>query len=164
MYCVLTYQGFSDGEAQQLDRPALPGRGELAFDEGVWVQDPPDSVRFVMTRNDHGELGDLVPTYLPGLVISDRFRRLLEGAGVDNVQYVAAEIEDRVNGRVIGGYFVANVIGLVDCIDMATSKVTLRAAPPGAIRFIRELHIDEARDRRAAAVPARAQTVARTDE
>lgn len=147
MYYVLTYQGFSDGEAQQLERPELPGREELAFDEGVWVKDPPDSVHFVMTREDHGELGDLVPTYLPGLVISERFRRLLEGAGVDNVQYIPAQIEDQASGRTLGGYFIANVIGLVDCIDMGASKLVLRAAPPGAIRFIRELHIDEGRAR-----------------
>jgi Immunity protein family (Imm11) len=147
VYYVLTYQGFSDGEAQQLERPVLPGRDEIAFDEGVWVPDPPPSLRFLMTQEEHGELGDLVPTYLPGLVISERFRQLLDEAGVDNVQYIPAEIEDRVNGGTLGGYFVANVVGLVDCIDMAKSKLTLRAAPPGAIRFIRELHIDESRAR-----------------
>lgn len=147
MYYVLTYQGFSDSEAQELDCPALSAQPDLAFDEGVWVQNPPDSVRFTMTQEDYGELGDLVPTVLPGLLISARFRQLLDGAGVDSVQYTPAEIDDQANGRTLDGYFVANVVGLVDCIDMAKSKLTFRAAPPGAIRFIRELHIDESRAR-----------------
>jgi hypothetical protein len=150
VYYIVSYQGFSDGEARALDRPIISGRADLAFDEGMWVHDSPNTVRFVMTQEDRGEIGDLVPTGLPGLVISDRFRHLLDGAGIDNVQYIAAEIADVVSGRTFADYFIANVIGLVDCIDLTRSKVTFRAAPPGAIRFIDELHIDE---RRAGGLP-----------
>jgi len=145
VYYVLTYETFSETEAQQLPRPKLPGRDDLAFDDGIPVQDPPQRVRFIMTRSERGDLGDYVLSGMPGLLISERFRLALEKGGVDNVQYIPADIEDQIGGQTYSNYFMANVIGIVDCIDMSKSKLTMRAALPDKIRDIDELHIDEPR-------------------
>ena len=147
MYYVLTYETFSQTEAKQLPRPALPVGAPARFDDGVLVAQPPHRLRFVMTPEERGELGDYVLTGLPGLLISKRFRLALEAAGVDNIQYIDAEIEDQTSGQMYGDYFIANVIGSVDCIDMSKSKLTMRAALPDKIRDIDELHIDETRTR-----------------
>jgi hypothetical protein len=144
VYYVLRYDGFSETEALPLPRPALPV-ADMTFNNGVLVADPPERITFTMTKEEKGDLGDWVPTGLPGLVISKKFRQALEGAGVDNVQYIPAEIRDAVDKRSYTDYFVANVIGVVDCIDMAQSKLTMRAALPDKIRDINELHIDEKR-------------------
>jgi len=143
MYYVLTYDGFSETEALELPRPDLPD--DLEFDNGVKVPKPPKLITFEMTAEEKGDLGDVVPTGLPGLVISEKFRKTLDGAGVDNIQYVPAEIVDTVAKKTYAGYFVANIIGVVDCIDMARSQLTMRAALPDKIRDINELHIDEKR-------------------
>ena len=57
-------------------------------------------------------------------------RDALEAANVDNVQYIQAEIEARVSGKVHTNCAVGNVLGVVDCIDMERSEVTMRAAFP----------------------------------
>jgi len=144
VYYVLRYDGFSDNEALPLPRPELPDP-DMEFHNGVVVSKPPKMITFTMTKKERGELGDWVPTGLPGLVISGKFRKTLEGAGADNVQYVPAEIYDEVAKKTYSDYFVANVIGLVDCIDLKRSKLEMRAALPDKIRDILELHIDEKR-------------------
>jgi hypothetical protein len=145
LYYVLDYETFSDAEAKQLPRPALPTGSPLRFNTGAVVAEPPTRVHFVMTREERGELGDYVPTSLPGLLISKRFRQELAAAGVDNIQYIDAVIEDQVSKAVHDNYFVANVVGVIDCIDLSKSKLTMRIAPPDAIRDIEELHVDETR-------------------
>jgi hypothetical protein len=145
LYYVLDYETFSGVEAKQLPRPILPTGSSARFNTGAIVAEPPARVNFVMTREERGDLGDYVPTSLPGLLISKRFRRELESAGVDNIQYIDAVIEDQVSRAIHDDYFVANVVGVIDCIDASKSKLTMRVAPPDAIRDIEELHIDEAR-------------------
>jgi hypothetical protein len=100
-----------------------------------------------MGEEEKGELGDYVTTLLPGLVVSQRFKAALDTAAVDNIQYIPAEIIDEVDGLIHKGYFVANVLGMIECMDRSRSKVTMRRAPPGSIRDINELHIDEDRAR-----------------
>jgi hypothetical protein len=143
VYYILTYESF-ESEALELPRPTLPDE-DMAFHNGVPVANAPRLIEFRMTAEEKGELGDYVTTGLPGLVVSKRFKEVLDGAGVDNVQYVPATIHDEVADRTYRDYFVANVIGLVDCIDMKRSKVTMRAALPDKIRDIDELHVDEKR-------------------
>jgi hypothetical protein len=146
VYYILDYATVSDNEAHELPTPSLPGPN-MKFDKGILVPDPPDRITFTMTSEEKGDLGDYVVTGLRGLVISGRFKRALDAFGVDNVQYIPAQIDDEVDGRTYDDYFVANIIGLVDCIDMQRSKLTMRAAMPDKIRDINELHIDEGRAR-----------------
>ncbi len=144
MYYVLDYETVSENEARQLPAPPLPVPN-LKFDKGVLVADAPERIAFTMTAAEKGDLGDYVLTGLRGLVISEKFKRALDAFGIDNVQYVPADIYDEVERRTYSDFFVANIIGLVDCIDMQRSKLTMRAALPDKIRDIEELHIDEAR-------------------
>lgn len=144
MYYVLRYDGFSDTEALSLPRPVMPDP-DMAFHNGVVVVNAPKLITFTMTARERGDLGDWVPTGLPGLVISMKFKEALHLGGADNVQYIPAAIYDEVGKHTHTDYVVANVIGVVDCIDLARSKLTMRAALPDKIRDINELHIDEAR-------------------
>jgi hypothetical protein len=146
MYYILRYDTVSDKEAGELPRPTLPDP-RMEFEDGLAVTNPPARITFRMPGTEKGDLGDYVLSGLPGLLISAKFRRALDSAGVDNIQYIPAEIHDEVEKKTYSDYFVANVIGLVDCMDMANSKLTMRAATPDQIRDIDELHIDEARAR-----------------
>ncbi|MDB4987648.1 MAG: hypothetical protein JWN04_2826 [Myxococcaceae bacterium] len=53
----------------------------------------------------------------PGLVVSDEIRKVLERAGVDNIQYFEAQLHIEFAEEPIRGYWLANVIGMVSCVD-----------------------------------------------
>lgn len=61
MYDLPCSRGFGHRGARELDRPVRAGRADRTFDEGEAVQGPPGLVRFVMRREEHGEMGELVP-------------------------------------------------------------------------------------------------------
>ncbi|WP_232371659.1 imm11 family protein [Leptospira ainazelensis] len=145
MVFILEYKSFSDKEANSLPRPTIQDRGNLNFDEGIPVPDPPESIDFRMNFRNRVELGDLVLTGLPGLVISGKFKNSLDSAGIKNIEYIPARIFDSHLKKNFEDYFVANIIGLVDCIDFQRSKLTMRAAFPDKIRNIEELYIDESK-------------------
>jgi hypothetical protein len=144
MLYVLDYDSFSGNEALELRAPKLP-TPNLKFDQGMMVANPPDHITFSMTKAEKGDLGDLVLSGLRGIVISRKFKRVLDEFGIENIQYIVAEIYDEVDRKTYPDYFVANIIGLIDCIDLERSKLTMRAALPDKIRDINELHIDENR-------------------
>ncbi|MCK8521536.1 hypothetical protein M0D21_08150 [Aquimarina sp. D1M17] len=50
-------------------------------------------------------------------VVSKRFKTFLEDMGIDNIQYFPATIIENVDEPVKEGYFVANIVGVLDCID-----------------------------------------------
>jgi hypothetical protein len=53
----------------------------------------------------------------PCLIVSDAVRRALERAGVDSIQYFRAEMFIEYSDERIDGYWVANVLGAVSCVD-----------------------------------------------
>jgi hypothetical protein len=59
---------------------------------------------------------------LPCLVVSDRLRQVLECAGVDNVEYYPAVLQIEYLDEPIEGYWLANVIGTVACVDRERSQ------------------------------------------
>lgn len=49
--------------------------------------------------------------------------KALKDFGVDNIQYYPVLLRDQESGKTEDNYFLVNIIGLIDCIDMATSRV-----------------------------------------
>jgi hypothetical protein len=54
---------------------------------------------------------------LPCLVVSEALRKVLERLGIDNIQYFPAELQIEYMDEPLDGYWLANVIGLVSCVD-----------------------------------------------
>ncbi len=145
MYYVFEYDSWSENEAQILARPQTPELEYMRFNKGEIESNPPTSIEFNMTSAEKGELGDYVLTSLPGLVISKPVRDILDRCGADNIQYIPVVIHDEPEKKTHDGYFMANIIGVVDCIDLQKSVITTRAAMPDKIREIHKLCIDESR-------------------
>lgn len=87
---------------------------------------------------DHLSVGGL-----PGLVFSRRLRCLLEAVPVSNLQYVPLQIAGAPDAVADAGYRIANVLGVVDCIDKDASD--LEYFSDGEIEFINRLVLDEDR-------------------
>lgn len=63
---------------------------------------------------------------VPCIVVSNAMRGALERAGVDNIQYFAAELRVDWSSRVLHGFWVGNVIGIVSCVDRRVSSFESR--------------------------------------
>ena len=72
---------------------------------------------------------DIVLSLLP--LFSARLRAVLDGAGVDNIEYIEARLLHPGGHVVDDRYFVANVLGRVRAVDIGASRFE---APTGAIR------------------------------
>jgi hypothetical protein len=68
--------------------------------------------------------GDLASDFLerPIVVVSDSMRAALDRLGVDNVQYFKARLQQELSDRIEEGFWLANVIGKVACVDRLASK------------------------------------------
>jgi hypothetical protein len=53
----------------------------------------------------------------------DALKEALEQQGVDNIAYYPVTLRDQNTNEVEGGYWRVNILGLLDCVDMAKSKV-----------------------------------------
>ena len=96
-----------------------------SFDPEAWFQG--------MKMPDPGPLnldlslasGDYRGHIIDGLVTlyHEDLRATLDSLGVDNIDYFPVTLRDQKNGELDTEYLLANVLGLVDCVDMQKSKV-----------------------------------------
>lgn len=81
---------------------------------GIPIETAEDPVR--VTLSPEGRLrSDFLERPCP--VVSDAMRRVLDRCGVDNVQYFRAELQMEYSDEIWQGFWVANVIGAVACVD-----------------------------------------------
>ncbi len=85
----------------------------------------------------------LVITAVYGLVVSTRLRELLDSLDIDNIEYYNLEMVEPRTGESFSDYKIANVVGLVDCVDR--DKSDLKYFYDGDIKRIHKLVLDESR-------------------
>ena len=73
--------------------------------------------------------GDIIDGFLT--LYSDDLKGALEQQGVDNIEYFPVGLRDQNTNTLEGGYSIANIIGLLDCVDMEKSKVKWRRSGRG---------------------------------
>jgi hypothetical protein len=83
-----------------------------------------------------------VPSFR-GLILSNRFRQLLDDVGVDNLQYFPCRIRLAGSAGRPADYVVANVVGRVGCVDREASRLVTDEVDPTIIEFVDVLVFDE---------------------
>lgn len=110
----------------------------LDWIHGKKMAPPPGVLRLPLSRAS-GELRtDLMGTLLT--LFSDDLRDAMTRFGVDNIDYFPVELEHPVTRVVETGYWLANILGLVRCLDTARSTIVPR--PSGARGRLASFHID----------------------
>ncbi len=120
--------------------------GDVSFEEGVSLSNNkiPDITLTLSKKSRRGNMTDrLVITAVYGLVFSTRLRELLDSLGIDNIEYYTLEIVDPRTGKKFSDYRIANVVGLVDCVDR--EKSDCKYFDDGEIKRIHKLVLDESR-------------------
>jgi hypothetical protein len=74
-------------------------------------------------------------------VLSAKAISVLEEAGVDNIEYFPVKIKDWDTGKIDNSYKIANIIGLIDCLDR--EHATLRTFDDGEVSSLRRYKLLE---------------------
>ncbi|MDI7228575.1 imm11 family protein [Leptospira santarosai] len=125
-----------------LPRPQISGLDEVRFDDGHKIKVRLPVVEFVRHKKNRGKILDCVPTDLPAMVISTRFKQALVDAGVGNIDYFPVTISDEIKEKKYEGYFIANIVGRVSCLARKQSVYTRMPGIPNGILSIDKIHLD----------------------
>lgn len=79
-------------------------------------------LEFICESLPIGYFPDFAVSDLGCVVVSERLRNLLTNNGIDNIEYFPATIVERKSESSKPGFFAANIIGLVDCINTDKSE------------------------------------------
>jgi len=143
MYYIIRYDEEGHNAAGILDKPDVISVNNFVFDLGKKMDMGIPRAEFSINASQNGELLDYVLTSLRGMVVSEKFKNVLDESGADNIDYYPVVINNNITKRKFDGYYIANIVGLVDCMDMDNSKYQNMAAFPDKIRVIENLKIDE---------------------
>jgi hypothetical protein len=79
-------------------------------------------LEFICETLPAGKFPDFAISDMGCPVVSARLKQLLEINGVDNIEYFPASVIEKKGQQPKEGYYAANIIGLVDCIDKEKSE------------------------------------------
>jgi len=93
-------------------------------------------LEFICERLSSGGMTDYAVTDMGCSIVSERFKKFLENQGIDNIDYYKATVIEREGEQPKEGYYAANIIGLVDCIDRDASVMRARRDKNGELNLI----------------------------
>ncbi len=103
---------------------------ELEFDrymlaEGKHISDWKPDFTFYYDLADGDIFTDYLSNDLAWLVISERFKQVLEAIGVKDVEFLPCKVENIKNSTVLDCYYVANLTAMVDALNMDHSVYSI---------------------------------------
>jgi hypothetical protein len=117
----------------------------LEWQQGQAMPDP--SAGKVLTLELSLESGEFRGSIIEGFLTlyHKSLKKALTEQGVDNIDYFPVQLHDQNTEKMDGSYFLANILGLIDCVDMGKSKVKMWKSGNG-FRF-ESMVIDESKTR-----------------
>lgn len=94
--------------------------------QGLFLKDYNDGITFYYDEKNGSKVTDYISNNLGWIIISPRFKTILEVVGVNNVQYIPIEIRGQSTNDVIMGYSIVNIINLVDGLSLESSVYKVR--------------------------------------
>ncbi|HWV16766.1 MAG TPA: DUF1629 domain-containing protein [Cellvibrio sp.] len=101
----------------------------LEWQEGKIMSPPSEKLVLNLSLDSGGNRGDIIDGF--ATLYSDELKEALEVNGVDNVRFYPVLLLDPNDNTTERGFWLANIIGLFDCIDMINSKVKYWASGMG---------------------------------
>jgi hypothetical protein len=99
-----------------------PGLKTRAWKTGDEMLKPPPTYTLAWDGKSPTNLSDVVLTQSQLPIWSPKVVSVLEGMGVDNIQYFSIDIETGKGGAVEKSYKIPNIIGLISCLDRKHAK------------------------------------------
>ena len=108
---------------------------------GKPMTSPPKVVTFIGKDSSPTTLSDVIVGEFNFPVLSPRAIAVLEKTGVDNIEYFPIKIKNWKTGELDKSYKIANIIGLIYCLDKEHSK--LRTFDDGEVKALQRYTIFE---------------------
>ena len=104
---------------------------------------PPPVVTLVGDSDSPTTLSDMILTQFELPILSPRAISVLEKTGVDNIQYFPINIKNRQTGELEKSYQIANIVGLVDCLDKKHATYNTSPRDENTILLLQQYRILE---------------------
>jgi hypothetical protein len=102
---------------------------------------PQGNLRLNLSTNSGTVHTDIMGSLLT--LFSDALKSAMTQFGIGNIDYFPVELVNPLNGQVQGGWWLANVIGMISCVDAARSRIV---PEPGDLPGILEsFYVDESK-------------------
>lgn len=97
----------------------------------IWEEGQPINInennlsqlQFICETLPQGYFPDYAVSDMGCSIVSTRMKILMESLGINNIQYFQASVIERKGESPKQGYYAANIIGLLDCIDLDASEM-----------------------------------------
>src|SRR5262245_46799855 len=99
-----------------------PGLKTRDWKTGEEMLKPPATYTLTWDGKSPNKLSDVVLTQSQLQIWSPKTISVLEGIGVDNIQYFSIDIDTGKRGEVEKSYKIANILGLISCLDRKHAK------------------------------------------
>lgn len=114
-------------ELLTLDRPLTLGElpeylDPFDFINGIQVQLSQDIVELNLRETSGDFCPDMITYLIP--LFSNKIKAALSELGVDNIDYYPARLKHPQTGQVFEDYWLANIIGCIECLDPENSDAT----------------------------------------
>jgi hypothetical protein len=103
----------------------------------------PDDVTFDFSKNHGIQLADSIPNTQSCLVVSEKLKALLAVSGA-SFEFFPVKIRDRKKKVVPESYYLANLVGVLSCMDKGKSDFSLSNID-GQVRRFRHLVLDNSK-------------------
>ena len=136
MYWVMANERSDENELSIDGIPPMIEKNDWNFDSGEIIHIPLPVIEIPYTIEAcERKTDNLIAHGCRGLLVHKKIRAALDNIETSNVDYYKTKLINRNNGNVDNEYYIANVIGLIDCIDHEKSKLVIDE-DDGDIEFI----------------------------
>lgn len=80
-------------------------------------------LQFICENGASKKMTDYAVSDLGCSIVSERLKLFFDSLGIDNIQYFPVQIIEKKGAKPLDNYYVANIVGLADCIDTDASKM-----------------------------------------
>ncbi|NVJ04129.1 hypothetical protein HUW63_02575 [Myxococcus sp. AM001] len=107
---------------------------------------PPHPLGLPMSRRMGGKATfDIVTNTLGYLIVSERIRDVLERHATTAIEFLPIELINHKGRRDTGPFFIANILGQIDCVHLGESVYEESALAPGEFSELTRLVLDASR-------------------
>lgn len=121
---------------------------DLIWENGAWIDTEiydVSNLEFIIENTSGRTMTDYAVSDMGCPIVSERLKLFLEHSGMHNIQYFKAQILDKNRSVHTNSFYVANIIGLANCIDIETSEMDIdqEEDEPMVIYSIEKLKLKE---------------------
>lgn len=141
MYYIMNQNLDVAGVASVEDLPeSMDG---LEWITGKTAQDVPEDLILNLAKASGDYRGDIIDGLIT--LYSDELKDALIAYGVDNIEYYPVRLRDQTDDSLENGYWLTNIIGLLECVDRSKSKIVPYPSGVGEELFSFEVDIEKTR-------------------